>query len=354
MGRAAVAQVVKAPDGRGLAVERSGHPAGKPVFLLHGTPGTLSGPRPRGIFLYRLGIQLITYSRPGYPSSDRVVDRQVADAADDVRIIADHFRIERFSVIGRSGGAPHALAVAAGKQLRDRVICAAALSSLAPYDARDLRWSDGMAESNVRAYQDAEHNLGRLIATLNERAWQVRNNSRGLLNELWPELEDSDKQVIGDIALRRIIAETHAEALRESADGWIDDVIALSRPWGFDVADITVPVLLWHGGDDKFSPASHTQWLKERIASAETNLQSGAAHFGAVEILPRVLTWVLGKVNASTETGPFDTESVPVPAPGPVQPAAVAAGPVSMPARGRLRTAAGRSRTAAGADWQRS
>jgi pimeloyl-ACP methyl ester carboxylesterase len=291
-----VAQVVKAPGGRALAVERSGHPTGKPVFLLHGTPGTLSGPRPRGIFLYRLGIQLITYNRPGYPGSDRVEKRQVADAADDVRIIADHLRIDQFSVIGRSGGAPHALACAADKQLRDRVICSAALSSLAPYDAKDLVWSDGMAESNVRTYQEAERNLGALITTLNKRAWQVRNNSQGLLAELWPELQDSDKHVIGDIALRRIIAETHAEALHESAYGWIDDVIALSRPWGFDVADITAPVLLWHGGDDKFSPASHTQWLQKRIPNSETSLQSGAAHFGAVEILPRVLTWVLGKM----------------------------------------------------------
>jgi pimeloyl-ACP methyl ester carboxylesterase len=321
-----VAQVVRAPGGRGLAVERSGHPTGKPVFLLHGTPGTLSGPRPRGIFLYRLGIQLITYNRPGYPDSDRVIDRHVADAADDVRILADHFRIERFSVIGRSGGAPHALACGADKRLRDRVICAAALSSLAPYDAEDLTWSDGMAESNVRAYRDAERNLAGLITTLNERAWQVRNNSQGLLNELWPELEDSDKQVIGDITLRRIIAETHAEALRESADGWIDDVIALSRPWGFNVADITAPVLLWHGGDDKFSPANHTRWLENRIWSSETDFQAGAAHFGSVEILPRVLTWVLGKVNAAT-----DTDAKPVAAPPPAQSAAVVARPVSMP-----------------------
>ena len=35
------------------------------------------------------------------------------------------------------------------------------------------------------------------------------------------------KQTIGDIALRRLIAQVHSTALRESADGWIDDVVAL-------------------------------------------------------------------------------------------------------------------------------
>ena len=233
-------QVVEALDRRMLSVESLGDPAGKPVFLLHGTPGGRYGPRPRGIVLYRLGIRLISYDRPGYPGSDRKAERTVADAAGDVEAIADHFGFDRFSVVGRSGGAPHALACAA--LLKKRVICAAALGSLAPYDAEGLNWNAGMADSNVRAYRDAESDLGTLIATLNEQATRVRNNSESLLKSLWPELVGDDKEVIGDIALRQIIAQVHAEALRDSVDGWIDDVIALSRPWGFDPAAIAVPV----------------------------------------------------------------------------------------------------------------
>ena len=296
-------QVVKAPDGRRLVVESSGNRAGKTVFLLHGTPGTLKGPWPRGIFVYRLGIRLISYNRPGYAGSDRREKRTVADAAYDVEAIADHFGIDQFSVIGRSGGAPHALACAADPRLRGRIMCAAALSSLAPYNADGLDWYEGMAESNKRAYHDAESNLQALIATLNERAGHVRNNSQGLLDLLWPELAGPDKHVIGDIALRQKIAETHEDALRQSADGWIDDVYALSRPWGFDFSDIKVPVLLWHGGDDAFSPVGHAKWLAEQIRGAELKLESNVAHFGAVEILPEILSWVLGKVSRPVPVG---------------------------------------------------
>jgi pimeloyl-ACP methyl ester carboxylesterase len=291
-----VTQVVEAPDGRRLSVESLGAPDGKPVFLLHGTPGGRHGPRPRGIILHRLGIRLISYDRPGYTGSDRLQDRRVADASIDVETIADYFGIDRFSVVGRSGGAPHALACAA--LLNKRVICAAALCSLAPYNAQDLEWNTGMTDSNVRAYHDAEANLGALITTLNEQAGKVRNNSEGLLKELWPELVRHDKDVIGDIALRRIMAQIHAEALRETADGWIDDVIALSRPWGFDLSDITAPVKLWSGSDDVFSPTAHTYWLRDRISRAELDVVPGAAHFGAVEILPKILTWVAEKANS--------------------------------------------------------
>jgi pimeloyl-ACP methyl ester carboxylesterase len=288
-------QVVKAPDGRRLSVESLGDPDGKPVFLLHGTPGGRNGPRPRGIVLHRLGIRLISYDRPGYTGSDRLPGRGVADASIDVEAIADYFGIDRFSIVGRSGGAPHALACAA--LLNKRVICAVALCSLAPYNAEDLDWSAGMTASNVRAYHDAEADLGALIATLNEQAGKVRNNSEGLLKLLWPELADHDKGVIGDIALRRIMAQIHAEALCETADGWIDDVIALSRPWDFDLSDIIAPIKLWSGSNDVFSPIAHTYWLAKRIGSAELDIVPGAAHFGAVEILPKILTWVAGKAD---------------------------------------------------------
>lgn len=294
-----MAQVLKGPGGDRLAVEISGAPPGKHVvFLLHGTPGTLSGPRPRGIFLHRLGIRLISYNRPGYPGSDRRIDRSVANAAEDVKAIADQLQIPEFSVIGRSGGAPHALACGAADSLRGRVKCVAALSSLAPYDAPRLNWFDGMAESNKRAYHDVVDNPGALIATLKQHAGQVRNNSQGLLNALWPELVGSDRDIIGDIALRRIIAETHAEALSESIDGWVDDVIALGKSWEFNLSDISVPVLLWHGGNDVFSPVSHTMWLADHIEQAKFELRPKFAHFGAVEILPEILTWVLCTVNA--------------------------------------------------------
>jgi pimeloyl-ACP methyl ester carboxylesterase len=283
-------QVVGAPDGRRLSVETLGAPWGQPVFLFHGTPGSGRGPRPRGIVLYRLGILLISYDRPGYPGSDRKRHRTVADAAADVKAIADDFGIDRFSVVGRSGGAPHALACAA--ILNEQVICAAALGGLAPCDAEGLDWAAGMADSNVRAYRDVEDNMGALIATLKEQAGQVRGDSEGLLKQLWPELVRDDKNVIGDIALRRIIAEVHAEALRDSVDGWIDDLIALSSPWGFDLSDITASVKLWHGSEDIFSPVSHTYWLAKQIPHAIPEIENGKAHFGTVESLPKVLAWV--------------------------------------------------------------
>src|SRR4051794_39170038 len=97
-------------DDRVLAVEVSGALDGVPVFLLHGTPGSRSGPRPRTSVLYRQGVRLISYDRPGYGGSTRMQNRRVVDAAADVDAIADRMGVDRFAVVGRSGGGPHALA----------------------------------------------------------------------------------------------------------------------------------------------------------------------------------------------------------------------------------------------------
>jgi len=154
-----------------------------------------------------------------------------------------------------------------------------------------------MTDYNVKVYSDAVTDSDALTATLNEQAGKVKNKSEGLLKLLWPNLGGHDKEVIGDIALRQMIARIHVEALSDTTDGWIDDVIALSRPWGFELSDITTPVKLWAGSDDVFSPVGHTYWLAERIKGAELEIEEGKAHFGAVEILPNILTWVAEKAN---------------------------------------------------------
>jgi pimeloyl-ACP methyl ester carboxylesterase len=78
---------------------------------------------------------------------------------------------------------------------------------------------------------------------------------------LAPEMPAADRRVVADVGIRALLAKNFAEALRGSADGWIDDALAFCAPWGFALADIKVPVLLWHGENDVFSPAAHTRWL---------------------------------------------------------------------------------------------
>jgi len=276
--------------GRSLAVESWGDPTGKPVFLLHGTPGGRGGPRPRDIVLYRLNIRLISYDRPGYGRSDRHPYRNVASAAADVDQIADALGIGRFSIIGRSGGGPHALACAA--LLRHRVERAAAMVSLAPPDAKGLDWFAGMTKSNVEAYKRADADESLAEAEVRRNAADVRADPERLMASLAPGLAGLDRRVVNDISLRQLLTENIRDGLQDGPEGWIDDVLAFRHPWGCELSDITVPTLLWHGTEDRFSPVEHSCWLADHIENAKLTIERGVAHFGAFEALPEVLAWL--------------------------------------------------------------
>jgi pimeloyl-ACP methyl ester carboxylesterase len=271
-----------------VAVDSYGDSNGFPVFLLHGTPGSRSGPVPRSPLLYRLGIRLISYDRPGYGESDRQQGRSVASAAADVLDIADQLGLDNFSVVGRSGGGPHALACAAliaGKRLRG----AAVLVGLAPSDAQGLDWFEGMTDSNTNEYEMAAADGDAVVADLTRRAEEVSRNPDSLLRALETEMSEADRRIVSDVGIRRQLLDTYREALKFGPYGWIDDVLAFRCPWGFDLGTITVPVLLWHGDEDVFSPPKHSVWMASQIPGATIELQRGAAHFGAMEILPQVL-----------------------------------------------------------------
>jgi pimeloyl-ACP methyl ester carboxylesterase len=282
---------VKADKDRVLTVSVSGPDSGWPVFLLHGTPGSRTGPRPRPMVLHRKRVRLICYDRPGYGGSTRHPDRTVADAAADVECIAQYLKLNEFSVVGRSGGAPHALACAA--LLNGRVHRSAALVSIAP-NAPDIDWYQGMVGDNVDAYLTADRDPALSELRLTCRAYRTARDPRSLLAQLTEMMTAPDQRVIRDVTIQRQLTEAYGEALRAGPYGWVDDVRAFRKPWGFEFDAIKGPLRLWHGVMDNFAPAHHTRWLADRIASAEMQLQANTAHFGAVEILPAMLDWLRG------------------------------------------------------------
>ncbi len=281
-------RVIKVSDGRSIAVDCWGDPKGFPVFLLHGTPGSRTGPVPRAPLIYNLGIRLISYDRPGYGDSTRKDGRTVADAALDVLDLADQLDLGEFSVVGRSGGGPHALACAALFDQK-RLQSVSVLVGLAPSEATGLDWFEGMSDSNTNEYELAATGGDSVVESLTVRAKEVRANPDSLLYALEKEMSEADKRIVFDVAIRPRLIETYREALKLGPYGWIDDVLAFRSSWGFDLGRISVPVRLWHGSEDVFSPPGHSIWMANQIPGAKIQIQRGAAHFAAMEILPQVL-----------------------------------------------------------------
>ena len=277
-------------DGRMLAVEDCADPAGRPVLVHMGTPNSrhLYGPNVRDAA--ERGLRLICYDRPGYGGSSPQPGRTVADCAGDVRAICAELGIDRLAMWGISGGGPHVLACAA--LLPDLVTAAASLASLAPYGAEGLDYFVGMGQDNVdetrlfltdeaasRAKMDKDRE--ELLAT------SPADAAKGIESLLTP----TDAAVLhGELA--EYLVSSAQDGLAPGSQGWWEDNCMIS-PWGFDLADIAVPVLLLHGRQDMFVPFGHGEWLAAHIPNVEAWLLDDDGHLTLLQNrVPEVHAWL--------------------------------------------------------------
>lgn len=286
----AVQQLVL-PDGRAIAYRLYGPEDGTPVLFQYGTPGTVFLAPDRLSPVHDLGIRLLVADRPGYGGSTRRPGRSVAQVTGDVAVLVDSLGWERFAVWGGSGGAPHALACAA--RLGDRVTRCASVVGPAPFDASGLNWLAGMSPGNVEEFTRAragEAAYRPLVEQLARDAVAATESGDLPVADGY-ELAESDRA-----ALARQFAEPgHLFRVRAAytggIDGWIDDGIAFTQPWGFDLASISTHVSIWYGPDDALCPRAHTDWLLRHLPAAQPHALPGG-HLLDGPSLHRLYSWL--------------------------------------------------------------
>lgn len=266
---------VSVDDGRLLEVVVAGPADGKPLFSHHGTPGAAGIFDPLVKIGAERGVRHITYSRPGYGRSTRHPGRTVASCVTDVTAIADALGYDRFYSLGGSGGGPHSIACAA--LLPERVIAAASIASPAPVDAVGLDWTAGMGKENVEELAAKRAGEEELREFLERQAQSMRDASgEQIIVALGDLVSEVDRQAVtGELA--EFIARETRHSLSSGVWGWLDDDQAFLGDWGFDLADIRAPLSIWHGGEDRFVPVGHGEWLAGHVG-ADSHLRPDDGH----------------------------------------------------------------------------
>jgi pimeloyl-ACP methyl ester carboxylesterase len=242
----------------------------------HGTPNIGAPPVPLFETADRLGIRWVSYDRPSYGSSTPQPGRTVGDAAGYAEAVADALGIQRFAVMGHSGGSSHALATAAG--LGDRVLAVASISAVAPYGVEGLDWFGGMAPSSE----------GSLRAAAQGRAAKQRYENED--TDLPPGFTAKDEVMFaGEWGW---LLDVVRPALARGNDGLVDDDLAYVTPWGRDPAAIGCRVLLMHGADDIMVPSSHSAWLATRIKDADLRQYDGDGHISVLTHAADAVRWL--------------------------------------------------------------
>lgn len=267
-------------DGRVLEVLTGGDPQGFPLLFHSGTPSAAVAYPAFEAVVLGLGLRLVSYSRPGYggstPRPFTETGPRIVDDVADSRTVLDHLDIDTFVTLGWSGGGPRALACAA--LLPSRCRAAATLAGVAPFDALGLDWTADMGPENVAEFDAAS---------------QGATVYQGLLEQTLPELLAAGPEevadafgglvtpvdrafVTGDFAAN--LSEVFHRAGLQGVVGARDDGLAIVAPWGFEPAEIRVPVAVWQGRHDAMVPYAHGVWLAEHVAGAEAHLFDEEGH----------------------------------------------------------------------------
>ena len=267
---------LRLPDGRSLDVSVSGADGGTPLLVHHGTPGERTQYPPFAEAAAARGLGYVSYSRPGYGGSLRQPGRTVADCAADTAAVLDQLGARRCYTLGVSGGGPHALACAA--LLPDRVLACATVAGVAPFGAEGLDFLAGMGQENQQEFGAALAGPAQLQAYLEREApafaGVTGDQVAAALGDLVSPVDVA--ALTGEFAA--YVAESFRSALSAGIWGWFDDDLAFTRPWGYELDGITVPVLVWQGRQDRMVPFAHGRWLAAHLPRVTARLLPDEGH----------------------------------------------------------------------------
>jgi pimeloyl-ACP methyl ester carboxylesterase len=171
--------------------------------------------------------------------------------------------------------------------------CASVVSP-APFDAEGLDWFAGMSPGNVEEFT---------LARSGEAAY--RPLVERLAREAVASVEAGELQIPPDYhlpeadlaALRgRLVEPGHLQRTRMAylggVDGWIDDLLAMTRSWGFPLSQVDAPVSVWYGPDDVLSPRGHAEWLLAHVPGAQRRELPTGGHLLADKDLDSLYAWL--------------------------------------------------------------
>ncbi|HET7666537.1 MAG TPA: alpha/beta hydrolase [Mycobacterium sp.] len=267
-------------DDRQIGFAEFGDPQGRAVFWLHGTPGARRQiPMEARVYAEQRQIRLIGVDRPGIGSSTPHQYDTIAAFADDLRTIADTLGIDRFEVIGLSGGGPYTLACAAA--MPDRVAAAGVLGGVAPVRGADA--IGGGVSTLISATAPVVEVAGaplRLAAS--QLIKLIRPVAEPALYAYARISPEADRRLLVRPEFKAMFLDDLLNGSRKQLAAPFADVVVFARDWGFRLDEVKVPVRWWHGDRDHIVPFEHGQHVVSRLPDAQLTHLPGESHLAGL------------------------------------------------------------------------
>ena len=282
---------VELRDGRRLSSAEYGAPGGRAVLWFHGTPGAC-GQIPHAVRLAaaRRDVRVIAVERPGTGGSTGHLYSAVVDFASDIEQLSDQLGLDRFGLVGLSGGGPYVLACAC--RLPGRVVAAAVLGGVAP-----TKGTDSIAGGVVALAARFEpvlaflrEPLGVALTAFTRLARPLESQAFWLYMRISPE---GDRRIFARPEMKEMFLADLRTAARRALKAPIYDMVLFGRHWGFSPRDVVVPVRFWHGDADNIVPLEHGRHLAALVPDSELQVRPGESHLGALDLADEIIDAIL-------------------------------------------------------------
>ncbi len=269
-------KLLELKSGHYLAFDEFGDPSGMPVFFFHGWPSSLTMAQITDAAARELAVRIISPDRPGISESTLQPDRKLLDWPPVLRELADYLGIERFHVLGISGGAPYAYAT--GWSIPDRIRAIAVVSGAPPIvDLADHSGLLRLYRWMLRVHRISPELL-RICFKIAQpfAARKIPIRLRPLFLRIF---QRGDAEVLRDNAAFEACFESARKAWRASVDGVMVDARVYAQAWGFRLEEVDVPVRIWHGTKDRAFSFRLAEQLAARLPNCKLRIVDAAGHF---------------------------------------------------------------------------
>lgn len=264
-----------------------GQTDGWPVVALHGTPGSrlkFSGTHEAAL---RLGLRVIAPDRWAYGGTSPHPSPTLAGFARDMACLADALKIERFAVMGVSGGGPYAAATAA--VLPDRVAALALIAPVGP--VRDVA-----AREMTRLHRLCFGPLARrpriVSGVFRSFHHLLRRSPRWGLRVGMANVPIADRRVLSTPGVAERLTATFIEGLKAGGDGPATDLALFAAPWNVPLGDARMPARLWLGTADRNVPLAAARRLAAALPDCAIETLAGEGHLWVALHYADILDWL--------------------------------------------------------------
>ncbi|NOH03789.1 MAG: alpha/beta hydrolase [Chloroflexi bacterium] len=267
------------PDSRQLWYAEFGSPDGFPVLYFHGSPASRLEPLLIGDEVLRnLNLRIIAPDRPGIGRSTFQPNRGISDWPNDVVALANALKLEKFSIIGNSGGAPYAAVCAA--RIPERIHSVVIVSGGWRMDSPEAKADLPFINRLVFVFADkVPFMLGMMFKMMTASGDGERNQELAQMKQRMPPADFAAFENPGRIeALHRMIR----EAMRHGTRGAVWDMRLYVREFGFELSEIRIPITLFHGEQDANAPIALTRRMAANLPAAQLITYTNEAHLSTL------------------------------------------------------------------------